>query len=123
MRNHGSSWTQAALYSLFAIVVAGALATGVASGTITATCNGGGQPANVFAGLQLATSGDPSGFALVPGCTAPVTLIRVLDLLTMFLLLSAIAVGVVWWLRYRQSDRHFIHELRGRDGLAKPGEV
>ena len=51
------------------------------------------------------------------------TLIRVLDLLTVFLLLSAIAVGVIWWLRYRQSDRYFIHELRGRDGLAKPGEV
>lgn len=123
MRTHGAPWTHLALYSLFAIVVAGALTTGVASVTITATCIGGGQPGSVFAGLQLAMGGDPSGFALVPACTAPVTLIRVLDLLAVFLLLGAVAAVVVWWLRYLQSDRHFVHELRGRDGLAKPGEV
>ncbi len=123
MRTHGSSWTQLALYCLFAIVAAGALTTGIASATITATCGGGGQPRSVFAGLQLAMGGDPSRFAVPPGCTAPITLVRVLDLLAVFLLLSVVAAAVVWWLRYRQSDRHFIHELRGRDGLAKPGEV
>ncbi|NEN07650.1 TraM recognition domain-containing protein [Diaminobutyricibacter tongyongensis] len=32
-------------------------------------------------------------------------------------------MAAVWWLRFRQSDRHFIHELRGREGLAKPGEI
>ncbi|ERK69562.1 hypothetical protein N136_04117, partial [Leifsonia aquatica ATCC 14665] len=123
MRTHGASWTQLALYSLFAIVIAGALTTGIASATITATCGAGGQPGTVFAGLQLAIGGDVSGFGLVPGCVVPVTLIRVLALLAVFFLLTAIAVGVVWWLRYRQSDRHFINDLRGRDGLAKPGEV
>ena len=124
MRNHGSSWTHVRPLRLFAIVVAGALATGVASATITRVLRtGGGQPASVFAGLQLAISGDPSGFALAARLHGTVTLIRVLDLLAVFILLSAIAVGLVWWLRYRQSDRHFIHELRGRDGLAKPGEV
>ncbi|WP_258045887.1 type IV secretory system conjugative DNA transfer family protein [Leifsonia shinshuensis] len=122
MRTHGSSWTHVALYSLFAIVVAGTITTGVATATLAASC-GGGQPDSVFAGLQLAMGGDPSGFSLVPGCVAPVTLIRVLDLLTVILLLSGIAVGAVWWLRYWQSDRHFINDLRGRDGLAKPGEV
>ncbi|MFE4949817.1 type IV secretory system conjugative DNA transfer family protein [Leifsonia sp. NPDC056665] len=123
MRTHGSSWTQLALYCLFAIVAAGALTTGIASATLTATCGGGGQPGSVFAGLQLAIGGDPSGFALAPGCTAPVTLIRALDILAVLLLLSVVAAAVVWWLHYRQSDRHFINELRGRDGLAKPGEV
>ncbi|MGO4535187.1 type IV secretory system conjugative DNA transfer family protein [Leifsonia sp. 2MCAF36] len=123
MRTHNSPWHTLALYTLFAIVAAGALSTGVATATITATCGGGGQPGSVFAGLELAMGGDASGFVLLPGCTAPVTLIRVLDLLAVFLLLSAIAAGVVWWLRYRQSDRYFIHDLRGRDGLAKPGEV
>ncbi|MBO1741757.1 TraM recognition domain-containing protein [Leifsonia sp. TF02-11] len=38
-------------------------------------------------------------------------------------MLAVMAATVIWWLRYRQSDRHFIHDLRGRDGLAKPGEV
>ncbi|WP_175339271.1 type IV secretory system conjugative DNA transfer family protein, partial [Leifsonia sp. C5G2] len=123
MRTHGSSGTYVALYSLFAIVLAGALSTGVATATITATCGAGGQPDSVFAGLQLAMGGNPSGFTLVKGCVAPVTLIRVLDLLAVFLLLTAIAVGLVWWLRYRQSDRHFINDLRGREGLAKPGEI
>ncbi|MDN4597723.1 type IV secretory system conjugative DNA transfer family protein [Leifsonia virtsii] len=123
MRTHGSSWTQLALYCLFAIVAAGALTTGIASATITATCGAGGQPGSVFAGLQLAIGGDPSGFALAAGCMAPVTLIRVLDILAVLILLSLVAAVMVWWLRYRQSDRHFIHELRGRDGVAKPGEV
>jgi len=123
MRNDHSSWTHLALYSLFAVVVAGALATGIAGATIAVACDGGGQPGSVFAGLQLAMSGDPGGFALEPGCTAPVTLIRALDIIAVFLLVSAVAASVVWWLRYRQSDRHFIHELRGRDGLAKPSEV
>lgn len=123
MRYAGSSWTHLALYCLFAIVVAGALTTGVASVAIAGVCGAGGQPSSVFAGLQLAMGGDPGGFSLVPGCVAPVALIRVLDLLAVFLFLGLVAAVVVWWLRYRQSDRHFIHELHGRDGLAKPGEV
>ncbi|GAB3584507.1 hypothetical protein GCM10027406_31020 [Leifsonia lichenia] len=123
MRTHDSSWTRIALYSLFGLVVAGALATGIAAGTIAAVCGTGGQPSSVFAGLQLALNGSLAGFTYPSTCQAPVALIRVLDALALLLILGTVAAAATWWLRYRQSDRHFIHELRGRDGLAKPGEV
>jgi Type IV secretory pathway, VirD4 components len=123
MRNHGTDWTHLALYSIFAIVVAGALTTAVGAATIHEVCDAGGQPSSVFAGLQLALSGSAGGFAYPSSCNVPVNLTRVLDVLALLSILGAIAASAIWWLRYRQSDRHFIHELRGRDGLAKPGEV
>jgi len=123
MRTHGSSWTHVALYALFGVVVAGALSTAVGAATIHTVCGTEGQPSSVFAGLQLALSASPDGFAYPPSCEVPVGLIRVLDLTALVLILAAIAAGAIWWLRYRQSDRHFIHDLRGRDGLAKPSEV
>lgn len=123
MRSHGSFWTHIALYALFGIVVAGALSTAVGAATIHAVCGTGGQPSSVFAGLPLALNANPAGFAYPPSCQVPVGLIRVLDVTALVLILAALAAGVIWWLRYRQSDRHFIHDLRGRDGLAKPSEV
>ncbi|WP_247597296.1 type IV secretory system conjugative DNA transfer family protein [Leifsonia sp. PS1209] len=123
MRTHGTSWTHIALYTIFGLVVAGALATGIAAGTIHEVCGVGGQPSSVFAGLQLALDGSATGFTYPSTCEAPVALIRVLDVVALLLVLGAVAAAAIWWLRYRQSDRHFIHELRGRDGLAKPSEV
>ncbi|WP_243768922.1 type IV secretory system conjugative DNA transfer family protein [Leifsonia sp. TF02-11] len=123
MRAHGSSFTQIALYALFGVVVAGVLSTAAGAATIQAVCGTGGNPSSVFAGLQLALSASPAGFAYPPSCEVPVGLIRVLDVTALVLMLAVMAATVIWWLRYRQSDRHFIHDLRGRDGLAKPGEV
>ncbi|WP_345763376.1 type IV secretory system conjugative DNA transfer family protein [Diaminobutyricibacter sp. McL0608] len=123
MRNQGSSWSRLALYLLFAVVVAGALTTLVGAATIHVVCGSGGQPSSVFAGLQLAASGNPDGFTTVIGCATPIALVRVLDGLALLLIVAMTAMATAWWLRFRQSDRHFIHELRGREGLAKPGEI
>lgn len=123
MRNHSSAWPGLAVYALFGIVVAGTLTTGIGAATMHLACGAGGRPDSVFAGLQLAASGSPAGFTAAPNCIAPVTVIRVLDLLALLLIIGMVVSGLVWWLRYKQSDRHFIHELRLRDGLAKLGEV
>ncbi|WP_240148637.1 type IV secretory system conjugative DNA transfer family protein [Diaminobutyricibacter tongyongensis] len=123
MRNQGSSWPRLALYLLFGVVVAGALTTLAAGATIHAVCGAGGRPDSVFAGLQLAISGSADGFTTSTGCAPPVTLVRVLDALALVLIVVGSSMAAVWWLRFRQSDRHFIHELRGREGLAKPGEI
>ncbi|MFF2050331.1 type IV secretory system conjugative DNA transfer family protein [Leifsonia sp. NPDC058194] len=112
-----------ALYSIFGIAVLGGLATAIGAATLHTVCGAGGAPSSVIAGLQLAIGGDSTGYSLAPGCTPPIALIRILDVLALLLLLAMEVAATSWWLRYRQSDRHFIRELRMREGLAKPGEI
>ncbi|KQV08406.1 hypothetical protein ASC63_06980 [Leifsonia sp. Root112D2] len=57
------------------------------------------------------------------GCAAPVTAVRVADIVVLVLLIAAVVAVAVWWFRFKQSDRYFIRELKLRDGLAKPGEI
>lgn len=123
MRSQNSSWPRLALYALFGIVVAGALTTLIGWVSIQVVCGSGGQPGSVFAGLQLAIGGDAAGFTLTPGCVAPVALIRLFNALALLTIIGLVVAGAIGWLRYRQSDGHFIRELRMRDGLAKPGEI
>jgi type IV secretion system protein VirD4 len=123
MNGHRSPWVTPALYAIFGTVVAGALSTLIGAATIHAVCGSGGAPNRVIAGLQLAIGGDSAGYTVATGCTVPVALIRILDVLALLLLVGVAVATTTWWLRYRQSDRHFIHELRMREGLAKPGEI
>ncbi len=123
MNGHRSPWVIPALYAIFGIVVVGAVSTLIGAATIRAVCGAGGGPNSVIAGLQLAINGDSAGYTVAAGCTVPVALIRILDVLALLLLVAAAVAATTWWLRFRQSDRHFIHELRMREGLAKPGEI
>jgi hypothetical protein len=118
-----SQWTTIAVYGIFGVVVAGGLATLIGAAAIRFVCGTGGRPSSVFAGLQLAISGSAAGYAGVNGCHIPVMSVRVLDLLALALIIAAAVAVAVWWFRFQQSDRHFIHELRMRDGLAKAGEI
>jgi type IV secretory pathway TraG/TraD family ATPase VirD4 len=118
-----SQWTTIAVYGIFAVVVAGGLATLIGASVIRMVCGAAARPGSVLAGLQLAISGSAAGYAGSAGCHVPVTAVRVLDLLALALIIAVAVAIAVWWFRFRQSDRHFIHELRLRDGLAKAGEI
>jgi hypothetical protein len=117
------SLTNLTLYLLCLAGVAGGLATMIGAAVIHAVCAGGGAPSGVFAGLQLAVAGDPSGYAIPHGCAAPVLTVRLVDAATVLVLVGVAAAGVLWWLRYKQSDRFFVRDLKTRDGLAKSGEI
>src|SRR5262245_9340611 len=85
----------------------------------------GARPAavNLFSGLWLAITGNPAAYTAPAGCVLPVWQIRTADLT---LLLLMIGLGVWGWvavLRYRQSDRAFIADLRTRPGFAEAGEI
>ena len=115
--------TYAVLYLICGIAIAGLLTTGIGGAVIHLTCGTGGQPSSIIAGVQWATGGNPAGYTVPTGCTPLVTGVRVTDIALVALLITAGAIALGWWLRYRQSDRYFIRDLRTRDGLAGPGEI
>lgn len=101
-----------------------ALAFGFIAEAVTEiVCGARPTAGNLFAGLGLAITGDPSGYTAPLGCTLPVVEIRIADLAAVLL----IAVASVWVLvavrRYRESDRAFITDLRTRPGFATSSEI
>lgn len=107
-----------------AIAFLATMATGFITDTITLLACGTRPAAeHMFAGLQLAITGDPGAYTAPAGCGLPVWQIRLADTLTLLLIIT-LAV-VVWraWARYRQSDRAFLADLRQRPGFAGTGEL
>lgn len=95
----------------------------IAEATTALVC--GARPAaeSLFSGLWLAVTGDPAAYTTPEGCALPVVWIRVLDILTVL-----IVVGLAIWVlvavrRYRQSDRAFLADLRTRPGFAPASEI
>lgn len=115
--------TLTALYIICGIAVAGLAATGIGAAALHLECGSGGQPSSIIAGLQWAIGADPTGYSYPTGCTPSVTGLRVADITLLVVLIIIGAAMLAWWLRYRQSDRYFIHDLRTRDGFAKTGEI
>ncbi|NNC12841.1 type IV secretory system conjugative DNA transfer family protein [Planctomonas sp. JC2975] len=115
--------TLTALYVICGIVLGGLLATGLGSLVIKLSCGSGGQPNSFIAGLQWAIGGNTAGYAIPAGCTPSTAVIRIVDITASAALITFGALVLSWWLHYRQSDRHFIHDLRTRDGFAKGGEI
>ena len=80
-------------------------------------------PENLFSGLWLAITGNPTAYTAPDGCTLPIIGIRIADVAAVLL----IAALVVWVLvavrRYRQSDQAFITDLRTRPGFATASEI
>lgn len=111
-----------------AVVIAGAMVLALLFGFLAEAITQlacGARPAarNLFSGLWLAVTGDPTAYTPPPGCALPILLIRIADLLT-----ALLVVGVAVWVlaavrRYRESDRSFITDLRTRHGFAPTSEI
>lgn len=93
----------------------------IAESVSTLVCGERPRPDSLFAGLLLAITGDPSPYT--SACPMPVWEIRALDLLLLLILISAAITILVFYRRYRSSDRAFIVDLRNRPGFATNSEV
>ncbi|MGN6128355.1 MAG: type IV secretory system conjugative DNA transfer family protein [Humibacter sp.] len=111
------------LYTICGGVLIGLLATGIGIVAIRLSCGGGGNPTSFIAGLQWVIGDDLSGYAVPTGCSPSVTAPRIMNVVALLLLIAIFAVGLGRWSRYKQSDRHFIGDLKTRDGFAKTGEI
>jgi hypothetical protein len=115
--------TLTTLYVICGLALAAVLTTGIGAAIIRLECGTGGRPTSIAAGLQWAIGGNPAGYTYPVGCTPSVISVRIADIGLVLLLITIGAVVLAWWLRYRQSDQHFIHDLKTRDGFAKTGEI
>lgn len=120
--------SQGVLGKTVAITIAGGVILAVAFGFLAEAitglvCGTRPTPGNLFAGLGLAITGNPAGYAIPAGCVLPVGWIRVADVVAV-LLVAGLAVWLVTAVRrYRESDRAFIADLRTRPGFASTSEI
>lgn len=111
-----------------AVVVAAvfllALAFGFVAEAVTAwVCGARPTPEHLFAGLVVAVTGDPTVYTTAGGCVLPVWQIRTADALVLALVVTVAVTGWVAYVRYRQSDRWFLADLRIRPGFASASEI
>ncbi|GAA1969064.1 type IV secretory system conjugative DNA transfer family protein [Microbacterium deminutum] len=119
---------EAALGKAIAIGLAIALVLSVVftfvAGTVAqVVCGTRPEAKNIFSGLWLAISGDPASFTARRECALPVIPIRVVDLVSILLILGVAVAGFIAYRSYRQSDAAFIADLRARAGFAEASEI
>ena len=86
-------------------------------------CGARPTPENMFSGLWLMISGSPTAYAPPPGCTMPITQIRIADIGLIVVVLALAIFALVKWNKYRGSSRYFLAELRSRPGFASPKDL
>lgn len=120
--------SQGMLGKAIAVVIAAAVILavgfgGIAAGITLLVCGVVPVPVNLFSGLWLALTGEPTAYTAPAGCTLPVAAIRIADLLAL-LVVAGVGVWVgVAVVRYRESERAFIADLRTRPGFATRSEI
>ncbi|SBS71826.1 type IV secretory system conjugative DNA transfer family protein [uncultured Microbacterium sp.] len=113
-----------ALAILIAIGTVLALGFGFLAESVTAlACGARPAPAHFFSGVWIAATGNPAAYEAPTGCVLPVGQIRAADAALLLFLTSATVGVMVWWRRYRQSDRSFVADLRMRPGFAEAAEI
>ncbi|HEY8588167.1 MAG TPA: TraM recognition domain-containing protein [Naasia sp.] len=113
---------------VLAVCIAGAFGMVVlfaflAEAVTALTCSARPAPEGPFSGLLLAITGDPDTYTAPPDCELPVLPIRVADAIAILILIALAWWAAAAWTRYRQSDAHFVAELRRRPGFATAAEV
>lgn len=109
------------LTAILAVLAAAVLMTGVALAVTSAAC-GVATPNSIIAGV-FAVAGDTAAIATRPGCAVPVTGIRVADVIVLLLIVTVATTAVILWHRWKESDAHFVRELRMRRGFAQAAEI
>lgn len=90
---------------------------------IAAVCGDRPDAASLFSAVWFATTGNPAAYTVLAGCTLPLALVRIADILAIVTIVTIAILAVRWWRRYRQSDRSFLADLRLRDGFASNTEI
>lgn len=117
-----TGWAGKAVAVLIAACFVLSLAAAFIAEAVTAlVCGERPHPVSLFSGFILAVTGDASQYTAT--CPMPVWQIRVVDLLLLLLLIGAGIALVVFYRRYKASDRAFIADLRSRPGFATSTEV
>ncbi len=109
-------------------VVAGLLAIGAALNGIVIVltqleCDGPVETATLFTGWNVVLFGGTNGLTTPAGCVVPLVTVRVVAIVLVLILLAVGVAGAMMWFRWKQSDAHFVFEMRYRDGWAKRGEI
>lgn len=105
-----------------AVILAGTLLSIIVRTATTWACGSVELKSSFVIGLQV-LFGSTNNVTPPEGCAVPLTGIRIAAAGTLGLLLALGGVAVSMWWKWRQSEGYFIREMRGRAGLAKPGEV
>jgi len=111
-----------------AVAVAGVIILAVvlaflAEAVTQLTCGARPTPAHLFSGAWLALTGSPAAYTPPAGCDMPIGWIRLADLGAVIVVVVLAGWAVVAVGRYRESDRAFIADLRGRPGFATGSEI
>lgn len=107
---------------LGAIVVLGLVWLTVATAT-RFTCGAWTSPDGPGEAASFLWSGDPARLGTVGGCAAEAQTVWIGLGVLAALVLVAVIVSWLAVLRYRQSDRYFIRDVRDRDGIARGSEI
>lgn len=86
-------------------------------------CGAAPHADHLFSGLWVALTGQADVYEASGTCALPVWQIRVADLLAVLLVVGAGIALIVWYRRYRHSDRAFIADLRMRPGFATAADI
>lgn len=99
------------------------LAWGVIALATRVSCGAFAAPESPATAASFFWTGEPAALGSVDGCAAELSTVFIgLGVLLGVVIAVVIAVAIAR-ARYKQSDRYFIKDVRGREGIAKAGEL
>lgn len=109
-----------------ALILAGLLIVAVTGAVLqlgaTWVC-GSADLTSLYAGPWFIITGDVAVLTVPAGCDLPITVLRVVAGLAVLLIIAGAIAAAAAYGRYRQSDAHFISEVKGRRGFATASEI
>lgn len=115
-----NQWLPLAVLGVAAAYV-GYVLTGQTANRIA--CGSWANPENIVDPLLFIVTSDPSVFGQAQRCSAEASGTWIAMSLYLVALIVTVSLAVFGWLRYQQSDKAFIKELRRRDGFARGPEI
>lgn len=124
LRRYFNTPAELALAVLAVVVLIGVAVNPIIMTVTSWTCTPAPKPAHLFAGMELLFTGSVDNWKMQSDtCGVPVMLIQALGVGLLLAVTTLATWGIYAWWRFRQSDRYYIHEMQGREGLAQRSEV